>query len=171
MYPDFPIEQMFRLKDTPFQAGFAAQAREAIPEADEFVLAPSRRGLAVLGRNEDALEPPGAILRELYGARLDAEPPAVRLLEGPVVQHPVMHVRISAEVRHMPAIKRAMARRGAPPAEEYVRPHYCVLRYEAPLADLLGLPAELSAITEGKARHWVVLSHYAPVPPPGGYAA
>jgi hypothetical protein len=38
---------------------------------------------------------------------------------------------------------------------------YCVLRYEAPLANLLGLPAELERLTGGSARHWIVLSHYA----------
>jgi translation elongation factor EF-G len=47
-----------------------------------------------------------------------------------------------------------------------------VLRYEAPLARLLGLPAELARLTSGTARYWIVLSHYAPVTgDPGGRAA
>jgi hypothetical protein len=49
-----------------------------------------------------------------------------------------------------------------------------VLRYEAPLAALLGLPAELAALSEGRAKHWTALSHYAIVtgdPGPGGRAA
>ena len=65
-------------------------------------------------------------------------------------------------------------KRGATPSEEYVRSSYGVLRYEAPLADLLGLPTELSLLTSGKAKHWIVLSHYALVqrePDPGGRAA
>ena len=85
-----------------------------------------------------------------------------------------MHVRISTETRYLDAIKGALDKRGAVPSEEYVRSSYGVLRYEAPLADLLGLPGELSLLTCGKAKHWIVLSHYALVdrdPGPGGRAA
>ena len=53
-----------------------------------------------------------------------------------------------------------------------MRSSYCVLRYEAPLADLLGLPAELVRLTGGSATHWIALSHYAIVTrDPGGKAA
>jgi hypothetical protein len=46
------------------------------------------------------------------------------------------------------------------------------LRYEAPLADLLGFPAELARLTAGAAKHWILLSHYAVVMrDPGGEAA
>lgn len=84
-----------------------------------------------------------------------------------------MQVRISTEVRFLEDVKAALAARGANPSEEYVRSQYCVLRYEAPLADLLGLPAELERLTLGTAKHWILLSHYAPVPgdPGGGKAA
>ena len=47
-----------------------------------------------------------------------------------------------------------------------------VLRYEAPLARLIGLPAELERLTSSTARYWIVLSHYALVTGgPGGRAA
>jgi hypothetical protein len=47
-----------------------------------------------------------------------------------------------------------------------------VLRYEAPLARVLGLPAELARLTSGSARYWILLSHYALVTrDPGGSAA
>jgi hypothetical protein len=47
-----------------------------------------------------------------------------------------------------------------------------VLRYEAPLTRLLGLPAELNRLTANTARYWIVLSHYALVTgDPGGRAA
>jgi hypothetical protein len=83
-----------------------------------------------------------------------------------------MHVRISMELRFLDAAKRALLERGAVPEEEHVRSRYCVLRYLAPLADLLGLPAELSLIAGGEVRHWIVLSHYALVNgDPGGRAA
>jgi hypothetical protein len=56
--------------------------------------------------------------------------------------------------------------------EEYVRSTYCVLRYEAPLAALLGFPAELDTLTGGKGKQWIWLSHYAIVTrDPGGQAA
>src|SRR5690606_23561492 len=123
--------------------------------------------LHVLARNEESLQIPVKTLREVYGERLEVEPPRVRLIEGAQVQEPVMHVRISTELRYLEAVKKALADRGANPSEEYVRTQYCVLRYEAPLADLLGLPAELDRLTQGTARHWIVLSHYAPVTGPG----
>ena len=61
---------------------------------------------------------------------------------------------------------------GAQLTEEYARSTYCVLRYQAPLANLLGLSAELDELGAGSAKHWVALSHYALVPgDPGPRAA
>lgn len=172
MYLDLPIEQLVRRKDTRFQLGFATQAKEVLPPKDQFVLAPSPKGLRVLGRNEDALGAPVKILREVYGPKVHVLPPEVRLIEGVQVRQPIMHVRISMELRFLDAVKRALLERGALPEEKHVRSRYCVLRYLAPLAYLLGLPAELSLLTEGESRHWIVLSHYAVVNgDPGGRAA
>jgi predicted membrane GTPase involved in stress response len=161
MHLDLPIEQLLRRKDTRFQFGFATQARELVPARDEFLLSPSREGLHVLARNEESLAHPVGVLRDVYGPNLEVQPPRVRLIEGVQVQEPIMHVRVSLEVRHAPAVKQALEARGASLSEEYTRSMYCVLRYQAPLADLLGLPDELHRLTEGKARHWIVLSHYA----------
>ena len=172
MYPDLPIEQLVRRKDTRFQLGFATKAKEVLPPKDEFVLAPSPKGLRVLARNEDALGTPVEILREVYGPKVQVLPPEVRLIEGVQVKQPIMHVRISMELRFLDTVKRALLERGAVPEEEHVRSRYCVLRYLAPLADLLGLPAELSLIAGGEVRHWIVLSHYALLSrPPDGNAA
>ena len=173
MHLDMPIEQLVRRRDTRFQFGFANEARNVVPDSGEFVLASSHRGLHVLARNEESLAPPVEALRDLYGEKLAVEPPRVRVIEGLRVQEPVMHVRISTEVRFLEEVKAALAARGANPSEEYVRSQFCVLRYEAPLADLLGLPGELERLTLGSAKHWIVLSHYAPAPgdPGGGKAA
>ena len=112
------------------------------------------------------------MLREVYGASLEVAPPRVRLIEGVQVQEPIMHVRVSLHREFLEAVKRALRARGAAPCEEYARSTYCVLRYEAPLANLLGLSAELSRLTGGAARYWVALSHYALVTgDPGGEAA
>lgn len=172
MHLDLPLEQLLRRTDTRFQFGFATEARELVPERDEFLLSASHKGLHVLARNEDSLATPVEVLREVYGPKLEVQPPRVRLIEGVQVQEPIMHVRISLESRYVELVKRALEARGATPTEEYTRAPYCVLRYEAPLADLLGLPPELGKLTEGTAKHWVVLSHYAMVTrDPGGRAA
>lgn len=83
-----------------------------------------------------------------------------------------MHVRISLETVYQLMVKRALFARRAALEEEYVRGRHAVLRYEAPLARLLGLPAELKQLTCATARYWIVLSHYALVTrDPGGRAA
>jgi|SRR5581483_6389346 len=172
MRPDMPIEQLVRRTDTHFQLGFGAQARERLGESDEFALHPSRDGLLVLARNEESLVPPVDLLRELYRAKLDVQPPRVRLLAGVQVKEPIMHVRIALQARFLDAVARAMLGRGALPSEEYARGRHCVLRYEAPLAHLLGLGTELEEITAGTAKYWTALSHYGLVTrPPGGDAA
>jgi predicted membrane GTPase involved in stress response len=172
MRPDMPIEQLVRRTDTRFQLGFGAEARERMPDSEVFALQPSRAGLLVLGRNEESLVPPLELLHAMYGRKLEMQAPRVRLIGGVQVKEPVMYVRISLEARFLDAVARAMLGRGAAPSEEYARGRYCVLRYEAPLADLLGLHAELARITDGTAKHCVALSHYALVTrTPGGDAA
>jgi predicted membrane GTPase involved in stress response len=172
MYLHLPIEQLVRREETPFQFAFATEAKDLLPEGEEFLLNASQKGLHVLARNEEALGAPLEALREVYGQRLRVEAPRVRLIEGVQVQEPIMHVRISLRTHFRDLVKRALRRRGVGPSEEYVRSTYCVLRYEAPLADLLGLPAELASLTDGSAKHWITLSHYAIVTrDPGGKAA
>jgi predicted membrane GTPase involved in stress response len=169
---DFPIEQLVRRTDTRFQLGFATEAKARVPAREEFVLSASRRGLHVLARNEDSLYTPIEALRQAYGPSLAVEEPQVRLIEGVQVQEPIMHVRISLETVYQDAVKRALLARGASGEEEYARSRLAVLRYEAPLARLIGLPAELVRLTSGTARYWIVLSHYALVTRgPGGRAA
>jgi predicted membrane GTPase involved in stress response len=171
-YLHLPIEQLVRRTDTRFQFGFATEAKEVFPENEDYLLSASRNGLHILGKSEEALASPVEILREVYGPRIEVEPPRVRLIGGVQLQEPVMHVRISLEKRFADAVRRAMQRRGAAPQEEYARSSYCILRYEAPLALLLGLPRELAEISEGRAKHWTALSHYAIVSGgPGGSAA
>ena len=172
MHFDLPIEQLVRRRDTRFQLGFANEAREVLTPSEEFRLAPSNKGLRVLGRNEDALSMPVELLREMYGVRLQVQPPEVRLMEGVQVKQPIMHVRISTEKRFLGAVKRALLERGALPVEEYVHNNVCVLRYETPLAHLLGLPAELALICGEQVERRITLSHYALVTgDPGGRAA
>jgi hypothetical protein len=121
MYVDLPIQQLLRRKDTRFQLGFAHEAREILPQSDEFHAAPCPKGLQVLGRNEDALERPVEVLRDVYGAKIHVRPPEVRLIEGVQIKQPVMHVRIRGEKALLAAVKRALLERGAVPEEEDVQ--------------------------------------------------
>ena len=172
MHFDMPIEQLVRRADTRFQLGFANEARRRVPDADDFRLQPSARGLCVLARNEESLGRPIGVLKDIYASTLQVEPPRVRILRDGQVKEPVMHVRISLEARFLDAVARAMLGRGCVPTEEYARGKFCVLRYEAPLADLLGLPEELRDVTGGTAEHRMALSHYALLTrPPGPDAA
>lgn len=169
---DFPIEQLVRRADTRFQFGFATEAKERVPARGEFALSASRKGLHVLARNEDSLAAPIGVLRQAYGPSLVVGEPKVRLIEGVQVQEPIMHVRISLETVYQEAVKHALAVRGAIAEDEHARTRLAVLLYEAPLARLIGLPAELARLTAGTARYWIVLSHYALVTrDPGGTAA
>jgi translation elongation factor EF-G len=143
-----------------------------MPMGDDFAATASHKGLHVLARDEEGLVRPVLVLREVYGESLELAPPRVRLIKGVQLKEPIMHLRISMYTELRAAVKRALRARGAMLSEEYVRSTYCVLRYEARLADLLGFPAELRRLSAGSARHWIALSHYAMVTgDPGGSAA
>jgi hypothetical protein len=158
-----PIEQLVRCTNAGLRSRFAAEASELFPETDEYRLAGNPAGLLVLAQNEQALEEPVDILREVYGGGIGIEPPRARHIGGARPQQPVMHVRISLERRHADAVKEAMSKRGAMPSAEHASANYAVLRYEAPLARLIGLPAELARLAGAGATHWTALSHYAGV--------
>ena len=54
----------------------------------------------------------------------------------------------------------ALSRRGVNPSEEYDGAHYCVLRFEASPAEMLGVPAELTELTAERFTHQLVLTGY-----------
>jgi predicted membrane GTPase involved in stress response len=172
MHLDLPLEQLVKRRGMAFQFAFATEAKELMPRAVDFAATASHKGLHVLAQNEDSLARPVQVLREAYGSSLVLDPPKVRLIEGVQLREPIMHLRISMYADFREAVKKVLRKRGAILTEDYSRSTYCVLRYEAPLADLLGFPAELSQLTSGTAKHWIALSHYAIVTrDPGGKAA
>lgn len=169
---DLPIEQVVKRLDTRFQLGFAAEVKARLHDSEAFALSGSHLGLHVLARNEDSLARPVQVVRDAYGPVLHVGLPTVRLIGGVQIKEPIMHVRISLDTKHQKAVREALAARHARLEEERARTRKAVLRYEAPLARLLGLPAQLTRITAGTARYWIMLSHYAPVTgDPGGKAA
>jgi regulator of nucleoside diphosphate kinase len=161
MHLGLPLEQLVKRRGMAFQFAFATEAKELMPEERDFAATASHRGLHLLAQSEDGLVKPVQVLRDVYGESLDVAPPRVRLLEGVQVKEPIMHLRVSMYTDFRDTVKNALRRRGATLLEEYVRSTYCVLRYEAPLADLLGFSAELNRLTAGTAKHWIALSHYA----------
>ena len=172
MHPELPLEQLVKRRGVAFQFAFATEAKELVPQADDFAVTASSKGLHVLASNEETLERPVQVLREVYGRSLVMEPPRVRLLGGVQLKEPIMHLRISMYTEFREAVKKALWKRGAILTDDHARSTYCVLRYEAPLADLLGFAQELARLTAGTAKHWISLSHYAIVTrDPGGKAA
>jgi hypothetical protein len=174
MYMDLPLEQLVKRRGVAFQFAFATEAKDLIPADGDFAAAASHQGLRLLAPNEEGLERPVQVLRAVYGNSLDLAPPRARLIEGVQVKEPIMQVRATlyAEPREVAMAKTALRRRGATGLEEFASSTYCVLRCEAPLASLLGFPAELDRLTAGTAKTKIVLSHYAFVTrDPGGKAA
>ena len=110
MHLHLPIEQLVQRVGSAFQFGFATEAKELLPEGEEFLLNASHRGLHVLARNEEALALPRDVLLDVYGPSLRIDAPRVRLIEGVQLQEPIMHVRISLPTQYRESVKRAMRR-------------------------------------------------------------
>lgn len=151
------IERLVRHRETRGQFRFASEAKAIVPPRPEYLLAKSHRGLHVLGPSEHALVLPLRLLRAKYGGAVSIEPSSTEPEERGM---PTMEVRIGLENRYVREMVRALRRRGVNASEEYVGVHHCVLRFDALLPDLLGLPGELAELTEGKATHEIVLSRY-----------
>lgn len=146
------IERLARRRGVRGQFHFASEAKHRIPQRDDFVAAKSHRGLHLLGRGEQALALPLGALRTLYGPQVAIDP----VTGGQAI----VEVRIGLEKHYLAQVRAALRRRGANPSEEYLGTHYCVLRFQARPAAVLGLPAELARLTAGKASHELVLRAY-----------
>ena len=88
-------------------------------------------------------------VRDAYGTGIEIPVRAARRAKL------LLAVRIGLQRQDLPAVRAALVRRGANPSEEYAGLHYCVLRFEAPLALLIGLPGELAALSGATATHMI----------------
>jgi hypothetical protein len=165
MYFQYPLESLARRLTGGPQAEFARRAKLALEDTDELFSRPLADGLVLFAANEDALEAPARILRDLYGDMVEVQPPRVRVIPGEPVQEPVMNVRIVARQEHAGVILAELRRRGVRVMEECLRGRQLILRAEAPLALLLGLPAALDRLTDASAAHAIRLVRYEPVQP------
>jgi hypothetical protein len=164
MYFQYPLETLARKRGTRSQAEFAAQAKRVLRDTDDVMFEPMDLGLAIFAANEDAIDGPVRILGEVYADEVVVRPPVVRLMPGDPVQQPIMYVRVRARREHAGVVMQKLRARGVVIAEETVRAREVIIRGEAPLAHLLGLPAELDEATDGSASHLIRLTHYAPIP-------
>jgi hypothetical protein len=168
MYFQYPLEALARKRSTLNQIDFAREARRLLPDSDDAMFEPHHRGLAIFAAHEDALEAPRRILHDVYGDFVEVRSPRVRLMPGEPAHEPVMHVRVTARREHDLAVLRELRNRGARILEECTRNRVFIVRAEATLASLLGLPARLEALTDGLAMHSIRLVRYAPVGGPPG---
>ena len=165
MYFQYPLETLARSRATLSQLDFAREAKRALFDTDDVLTEPLDRGLAIFAANEEALEEPRRVLQDLYGDHVVLRHPKVRYMPGEPPQEPIMHVRITAKREHAARVLQELRMRRARILEECVRARIVVVRAEAPLAVLLGLPALLDVVTEGTAVCTIRLLRYAPVPP------
>jgi len=163
MYFQYPLETLARKRGTRSQRDFAIEAKRLLCDTDDVLFEPLDRGLAIFAANEDALEDPVRILEEAYAGGVEVRRPVVRVLPGSPVQEPVMYVRVRARREHAGAVLQELRLRGVKIVEEAIRRREVVVRGEAPLANLLGLPTELGELTDGSASHLIRLTRYAPV--------
>ena len=163
MHLDYPLQQHARHRAEPFQLAFVYRARSILGTPDDCLLKVSGRGLTLLSRNEEALEAPTLVLRDVFGSALELSPMQVRLTGAPP-QEPIMHLRVDAPVSHAQRVKRVLRRRSVEVADESFGRTRCTLRGKAPLTQLLGLSAEMKHVTLGSALVWTALAGYAPCP-------
>ena len=164
MLYQYPLESLARRRATTSQLDFARDARKMLVDSDDAMFEAHEHGLAIFTANEDALAAPAKVLREMYGDFVELRRPRVRVIAGNPPQQPIMHARITARREFSLAIRAELRRRGALLLEHCSRGSIEIIRAEAPLASLLGLPARLDELTRGSAAHAIRLVRYAAMP-------
>ena len=163
MYFQYPLETLARKRGARSQIEFAQDARRVLRDTDDVLFEAMDRGLVIFAANEDAIDASVQVLEETYAGKVEVRRPVVRLMRGEPMQQPMMYVSVTARREHAGIVVQKLRARGVVIAEEMLRRREVVVRGEAPLACLLGLPAELAQATDGCASHVIRLTHYAPV--------
>jgi len=161
----YPIETLARKRGAASQLAFARQARNALFDSDEAVFEAHPHGLAIFAANEDAIDQSARTLREIYGDAVEIRRPKVRYMPGRPPHQPIAYVRVNTLSDFSLSVLAELRRRGARILEQCTRRRVFIVRAEAPLAALLGLPASLELIAGGNVAHSIRLIRYAPVDP------
>lgn len=168
---EYPVEQLATSRTTRFQRGFARMAMHLLPEFKNAVLEACDRGLLITAASELSIASPSEVLRRIYADDVQIGEPAVRFLYTDPVHEPIMWVRAAVPPVSTEPVVHGLIGRGAEiECVDWLGPAH-VVRARAPLRELLGYPAALSELCEGKAELQMWLSHYAPMPPAPGNAA
>lgn len=145
-----PLECRVHHRSRRDHFAFAQEAKARLASAPGLLLGKSHRGLHLIADRERPLEKALATLRENYGNVLH--------VERNERCEPIVEARIGIERRHLAAARAALRRRGGNPTEEYGGVHYCVLHVQLPAGRLLGLAAELDALSAARATHQFIVS-------------
>lgn len=165
MYVQYPLETLARMRGMRSQIEFALEAKSLLRDTDDVLFEPMDRGLVIFAANESAIDAPIRVLEDAYDGEVEVRRPVVRLIKGEPPQEPVMYVGVTARREHAGVVVQKLRARGVAILEETLRRRDVEIRGEAPLAYLLGLPAELAEATDGSASHVIRLTRYAPIPP------
>ena len=171
MYRDYAIECRCSHRGERFQLAFARAAAELLPKNDDVAFETTRTGLTVLAETELSLERPLERLRSVYGEDVRIAEPQVRYRQGERTEEPYMGVRILSSPQHFEQLRRDLHLRGAEILDSELNDRFGVLRASAALAVLVGYPAQVRRVSNGRAQLTMWLSHYAPMTPPPGSAA
>ena len=152
--PPPPVaERVVRYRGRRGQFPFALEAKDLLPASEAFLAAKSHRGLHLIGRDEhDLAAPLDSVGRAFGGERLEID----RTQRG----EPVVQVSAGIEIRYLERVGEAIRARRGNVSWEYVGAHYCVLRFDLPARALLGLPAAIARVTEGKAALQLIVTAY-----------
>lgn len=154
LVPPPPLaELVVRHRGRRGQFPFALEAKDLLPAGEAFLAAKSHRGLHLIARDEDELAAPLDAVRRAFGERLEID----RTQRG----EPVVQVSAGIEIRYLEPVGDAIRARRGNASWEYVGAHYCVLRFDLPAGCLLGLPAALARLTEGKVTLQLIVTAYA----------
>jgi hypothetical protein len=171
MNDQHPLERDASHRRQPLPSAFVMEAREIVPASEDYRLEPAKNGLRIHAASETALETPVGRLREAYGDDLLLMPVRVKYRRHDNVDYaPVMFVRTQVRAGAQPFVRSSLRARGAEILEEDIQGRTVVTRAVASLSRLLGFPASLGKIAGDDSRHWIWLSHYAPIDS-GGDAA
>jgi len=161
MYYQYPLEALARMRGAPSQRDFACEAALLVIDTDEVIREAGDRGLALFAAHEQALSQPARVLGDVFGSRVELRRPRVRRMPGDPSREPVMHVEIDMRPEYAGRVLAELRARGVTGLEECRRERRLIVRAEAPLAALLGLPASVAAATHGEASCSIRLIRYA----------
>lgn len=164
MNDQLPLERDAFHRGRLLPSAFVMEALEIVPASEDYRLEPAEKGLRIHAASETALDSPVVRLRDAYGEDLLLMPVQIKYRHyDDVAFEPVMFVRTQVRVGAQPFVRSSLTARGAQILEEDIQRRTVVTRAVASMSRLLGFPASLNKIAGSDSRHWIWLSHYAPV--------